>query len=68
LQPFGPERRDPFAVRVVVFGERGLRLGEILGLLALSLTLLVSYGPHGTRAVFPLLHLSLLRIRTFLND
>jgi MFS family permease len=33
--------------------------------LALSLTLIVGYGLHATRTLFPLLQLSLFRIRTF---
>ena len=48
-----------------IFGEHSLGLAEILGLLALSLTLIAGYGLHGTRTPFPLLQLSLLRIRTF---
>jgi EmrB/QacA subfamily drug resistance transporter len=48
-----------------IFGEHSLGLAEILGLLALSLTLIAGYGLHGTRTEFPLLQLSLLRIRTF---
>jgi EmrB/QacA subfamily drug resistance transporter len=48
-----------------IFGEHTLGLGEILGLLALSLTLIVGYGLHATRTAFPLLQLSLFHIRTF---
>jgi EmrB/QacA subfamily drug resistance transporter len=48
-----------------IFGENSLGLGEILGLLALSLMLIAGYGLHGTRTEFPLLQLSLFRIRTF---
>ncbi len=48
-----------------VFGEHTLSGGEILGLLAISLTLLAGYGIHAARAAFPLLRLMLLRIRTF---
>src|SRR5580692_11236042 len=48
-----------------IFGEHTLSSGEILGLLALSLTLIAGYGLHATRIAFPLLQLSLLRIRTF---
>jgi EmrB/QacA subfamily drug resistance transporter len=48
-----------------IFGDHTLGLGEILGLLALSLTLIVGYGLHATRTLFPLLQLSLFRIRTF---
>jgi EmrB/QacA subfamily drug resistance transporter len=48
-----------------IFGDHTLGLGEVLGLLALSLTLIVGYGLHATRTTFPLLQLSLFRIRTF---
>jgi EmrB/QacA subfamily drug resistance transporter len=48
-----------------IFGDHTLSLGEILGLLALSLTLIVGYGLHATRAAFPLLQLGLFHIRTF---
>jgi EmrB/QacA subfamily drug resistance transporter len=48
-----------------VFGEHTLSSGEILGLLALSAALLASYGFRATRTKFPLLRLSLFRIRTF---
>jgi EmrB/QacA subfamily drug resistance transporter len=48
-----------------IFGDHTLGSGEILGLLALSLTLIVGYGLHATRTPFPLLQLSLFRIRTF---
>jgi hypothetical protein len=48
-----------------VFGEHTLSGGEILGLLALSAALLASYGFRATRTKFPLLRLSLFRIRTF---
>jgi MFS family permease len=48
-----------------IFGEHSLSLGEILGMLALSLTLIAGYGLHGTRTQFPLLQLSLFQIRTF---
>ena len=48
-----------------VFGEHTLGGGEILGLLALSAALLASYGIRATRTKFPLLRLSLFRIRTF---
>jgi MFS family permease len=48
-----------------VFGEHTLGVLEILGLLAISLMLLAGYGLHATRTKFPLLHLSLFRIRTF---
>ncbi len=48
-----------------IFGEHTLRTGEILGLLTISLALIAGYGLHATRIAFPLLHLSLFRIRTF---
>jgi hypothetical protein len=38
---------------------------EILGLLAISILLLMGYGLHATKTPFPLLALSLFRIRTF---
>jgi EmrB/QacA subfamily drug resistance transporter len=48
-----------------VFGEHALNGGQLLGLLALSAVLLASYGYRAHRTAFPLLHLSLFRIRTF---
>jgi len=48
-----------------MFGEHALGLGEVLGLLMLSLTLIAGYGFHATRTAFPLLQMSLFRIRTF---
>jgi EmrB/QacA subfamily drug resistance transporter len=48
-----------------VFGEHTMSEGEILGMLALSGVLLASYGFRATRTKFPLLRLSLFRIRTF---
>jgi len=48
-----------------VFGEHTLSVREILGLLAISILLLAAYGLHATKAAFPLLSLSLFRIRTF---
>src|SRR5580698_5403122 len=48
-----------------VFGEHTLSAGEILGLLAISIVLLAGYGLHAERIAFPLLSLSLFRIRTF---
>jgi len=48
-----------------IFGEHTLGLAKILGLLALSLTLLGGYALHATRTTFPLLQLGLFRIRTF---
>ncbi|MEI9978995.1 MAG: DHA2 family efflux MFS transporter permease subunit [Edaphobacter sp.] len=48
-----------------VFGEHTLSVREILGLLALSLALLAGYWIHARSLAFPLLQLSLFRIRTF---
>ena len=48
-----------------VFGEHSLTLGEILGLLAISIALLGGYGLHAAKTAFPLLDLILFRIRTF---
>jgi EmrB/QacA subfamily drug resistance transporter len=48
-----------------VFGEHTLSVGETMGLLAISLVLLAGYGGHAAKAPFPLLRLSLFRIRTF---
>jgi len=48
-----------------VFGEHTLTLREILGLLAISISLLAGYGLHATKIPFPLLALRLFRIRTF---
>ncbi len=48
-----------------VFGEHTLSVREILELLMMSILLLAGYGVHATRAIFPLLALSLFRIRTF---
>jgi EmrB/QacA subfamily drug resistance transporter len=48
-----------------IFGEHTLSPPEILGLLTLSLALIAGYGFHATRVAFPLLHLTLFRIRTF---
>jgi MFS family permease len=48
-----------------VFGEHTLSVLETLGLLALSALLLAGYGLHGAKTPFPLLRLSLFRIRTF---
>jgi hypothetical protein len=42
-----------------------LGVGEIAGLLAISLVLLAGYGLHGKETPFPLLRLALFRIRTF---
>jgi EmrB/QacA subfamily drug resistance transporter len=48
-----------------IFGEHQLGAGEILGLLAISLTLIGGYLLHASRIEFPLLRLSLFRIPTF---
>jgi EmrB/QacA subfamily drug resistance transporter len=48
-----------------VFGEHTLSAMEMLGLLAISATLLAGYGLHTTKTIYPLLRLSLFRIRTF---
>jgi len=48
-----------------VFGETSLSGREILGLLAISAALLGAYGLHTVRTPHPLLHLSLVRLRTF---
>jgi EmrB/QacA subfamily drug resistance transporter len=48
-----------------VFGEHTLSEGEIVGMLALSFALLASYGFRATRTEYPLLRLTLFRIRTF---
>ena len=48
-----------------VFGEHTLSVSEILGLLAISIALLAGYGLHAANAAYPLLLLSLFRIRTF---
>jgi EmrB/QacA subfamily drug resistance transporter len=48
-----------------VFGEHTLSVGQILGLLAISILLLAGYGLHATKTPFPLLALRLFRLRTF---
>ena len=48
-----------------VFGEHTLSAPEILGMLAVSVALLASYGFRASRTQFPLLRLSLFHIRTF---
>ncbi len=48
-----------------VFGEHTLSSREIVGLLALSGFLLAGYWVHGSSLKFPLLNLSLFKIRTF---
>jgi EmrB/QacA subfamily drug resistance transporter len=47
-----------------IFGEHSLGGYEMLGLLALSATLLFAYVRHGATEPHPLLRLALLRIRT----
>ena len=48
-----------------VFGEHTLSGREMLGLLAVAALLLAGYGFRAVRTAFPLLRLSLFRIRTF---
>ena len=48
-----------------VFGETTLSAREMLGLLAISSSLLAAYGLHTKRTAHPLLRLKLLGIRTF---
>ena len=48
-----------------IFGEHTLGTAEILGLLAVSLALIGGYLLHAREIEFPLLRLSLFRIRTF---
>ncbi len=48
-----------------VFGEHMLSVREIISLLGISIALIVAYGLHGLESKFPLLNLSLFRIRTF---
>jgi EmrB/QacA subfamily drug resistance transporter len=48
-----------------IFGEHTLSMGEILGLLAISLALIFGYGLHALRTPYPLLQLGLFKIRTF---
>lgn len=48
-----------------VFGEHSLTPEQILMLLAVSILLLAGYGLHAMKTRFPLLALSLFRIRTF---
>jgi EmrB/QacA subfamily drug resistance transporter len=50
-----------------VFGEHFLTDREILALLAISLALLAGYGLNSVKTKFPLLQLSLFRIRTFFS-
>ena len=48
-----------------IFGDHELSTREILGLLTVSLSLLAGYLLHAKEIAFPLLQLSLFRIRTF---
>ncbi len=48
-----------------IFGDHTLGTGEILGLLAISIALIGGYGLHAAHTQYPLLQLSLFRIRTF---
>jgi EmrB/QacA subfamily drug resistance transporter len=48
-----------------VFGEHTLGSREILGLLTISILLLAGYAAHASRTRYPLLALTLFRIRTF---
>ncbi len=48
-----------------IFGEHELDVKSIVFLLCLSLMLLLAYGRHAMSAAFPLLKLSLFRVRTF---
>ncbi len=48
-----------------IFGEHTLSTPEILGLLTISLLLIAGYLFHAREIAFPLLQLSLFRIRTF---
>jgi EmrB/QacA subfamily drug resistance transporter len=48
-----------------IFGEHTLSTAEILGLLAVSLSLIGGYLFHAREIAYPLLRLSLFRIRTF---
>jgi MFS family permease len=48
-----------------VFGEHTLSAREVLGLLIVSIVLLAGYGFHAMRTAYPMLNLSLFRIRTF---
>ncbi len=48
-----------------VFGDHALSTREILGLLTISISLIAGYELHAREIAFPLLQLSLFRIRTF---
>jgi EmrB/QacA subfamily drug resistance transporter len=48
-----------------IFGDHTLGAGDILGLTALSIALLIGYGLYAARTRYPVLQLQLFRIRTF---
>ena len=48
-----------------IFGEHALATSEVVGLLGISLLLLFGYGLHATKTAFPLLDMTLFKIRTF---
>jgi hypothetical protein len=48
-----------------IFGDHTLSAREIAGLLAIALTLIAGYGLHAMHAEYPLLRMTLFRIRTF---
>jgi EmrB/QacA subfamily drug resistance transporter len=48
-----------------IFGEHTLGTAEIVGLVGISFLLLFGYGLHATRTTFPLLDMTLFKIRTF---
>jgi EmrB/QacA subfamily drug resistance transporter len=48
-----------------IFGEHTLSAGEMTGLLAVSLALILGYWRHAITAADPLLRLDLFRVRTF---
>ncbi|MGD0143000.1 MAG: DHA2 family efflux MFS transporter permease subunit, partial [Rhizomicrobium sp.] len=48
-----------------IFGDHTLGTGEILGLLGISMALIAGYGLHAAHTTYPLLQMSLFRIRTF---
>jgi EmrB/QacA subfamily drug resistance transporter len=48
-----------------IFGDHSLGTGEILGLLGISMALIAGYGLHAAHTAYPLLQMSLFRIRTF---
>lgn len=54
-----------FSYVLEVFGETGLQLSTVLGLLGLSVILLFAYWLHANREKEPLLDLQLFKIRSF---